>query len=212
MNTEIWSQADIRNGRILMLLLFVALLGRESYSLAATFVDGLPMVAVLPSSEMPFIGSDLFFQILVGAALQILLLILIYRGHRVARWGLGLFLLISAGIFLNAVYDKVFQMPSEEQMYVAAVAAIGLIGGLLCLLSPPVQAFVWFQSVQRQTLPVPLDEDGEFVGRRRRRVGPFQFFSGIFGAIGTGLVVAAVLTVAAYLYGVPELIGPYLTR
>ncbi len=210
MDTEIWSQTDIRNGRILMTLLFMAIIGREVYTLVAMLLEGLPVVVVPASADLPYVGTDLFFQILIGAALQILLLILVFRGHRVARWGLGLFLLVSAGVFLNAVYGQLFKMPSEEQAYVATVSGIGVIGGLMCLFSPPLQAFVWFQSVQRQTLPVPLDEDGGLIGRRRRRMGPLHFFSGIFGAIGTALIVLAVLAVAAYLYGLPDLIRSFV--
>lgn len=209
MDTEIWSQTDIRNGRILMAVLFLAVLGREFYTLAAMLVGGLPYVLPAPAN-LPYIGTDLFFQILIGAGLQILLIFLVYRGHRTARWGLGLFLFITAAVFLNAVYAKIFDMSSDEQVYVGIAAGIGVIGGLLCLFSPPLQAFVWFQSVQRQTLPVPLDEDGEYIGRRRRRVGTVHVFSGIIGAIGTGLVVAAALAVAAYLYGLPDLINSYL--
>ncbi len=206
MDTEIWSQTDIRNGRILMTLLFVAILGKEFYTLAALWTEALPAVFFAPSAELPYIGTDLFLQILVGAVLQILLLILVFRGHRVARWGLGLFLLISASLFLNAIYGYMFDMPGDQQIYVMTVIGIGLVGGLLCLFSPPMQAFVWFQSVQRQTVPVPLDEDGELVGRRRRRVGPLQFVSGLIGAIGTASIVLAVLIVAAFLYGVPDLL------
>ncbi len=208
MDTEIWSQTDIRNGRILMTLLFLAILGREFYTLAAMLVGGLPYVLPEPA-DLPYIGTDLFFQILIGTGIQILLLILVNRGHRVARWGLGLFLVISAAAFLSAVYGQVFDMPTEQQTYVAVVSGVGLIGGLLLLFSPPLQAFVWFQSVQRQTLPVPLDEDGEFIGRRRRRVGTVHLFSGIVGAIGTALVVISALAVSAYLYGLPELLGNY---
>ena len=182
-------------------------MGREVYALAALAVDGLPFVAPI-AADLPFIGTDLFFQILVSAGIQILLLLLVFRGHRIARWGLGVFLLISAGVFLNAVYESFFAMPSNEQIYVGLFSGIGLLGGLAFLFSPPIQAFVWFQSVQRQTIPIPLDEEGAFVGRRRR-VGMLHSLLGIVGAIGTAALVGAALVVAAYLLGLPELIRDY---
>ena len=207
MDTEIWSQTDIRNGRIIATLLFLGILGREIYALAALAVDGLPFVAPI-AADLPFIGTDLFFQILVSAGIQILLLLLVFRGHRVARWGLGVFLLISAGVFVNAVYASFFDMPPEEQIYIGLFAGIGLLGGLAFLFSPPIQAFVWFQSVQRQTIPIPLDEEGAFVGRRRR-VGALNMLMGIIGGIGTAALVGAALVVAAYLLGLPEMIREY---
>jgi hypothetical protein len=208
MDTEIWSQADIRNGRIMLVLLFSMIVGVQVYTILALAAGSLPVLVFPSETELPLIDS-LLSQVLATFAVYASLMFFVFRGHRWARLSLALLLLISAGVFIHRALPDLEDMSQDLLMFAAATGGIGLLGGLALLFSPPIRAYSWFRSTHRHTIPVPLDDDDGRTRRARRGRSLLQSLFSALGSVVTLLIVLAFLALATVFYGVPDILQQY---
>lgn len=199
MDAEIWSTADINNGRRLMLLLITLIVAKESAIIAGLAMGLVAPGTTLPSSALPFIAPEAL-RAAFAFAFSVMLVVFTYNGHSWARLSLGLiYLFISGQAGLNAVRAAdAFQTDASKMAL--ANAALGVLIGLTMMLAPTLRAFSWSQANRRQTIPVPLDDQPARRSMRRERTLGEALFA-FLGAVGNLLIVLIVLGLGALLYG-----------
>ena len=208
MDAEVWSHADIRNGRWLFAVLSVVILIREAAVVLLRAI-GYPLVTYTPSGGTLAAMPDVF-RGGCGLILALVLLGFAITGRSWARLSLGgVAVLSSLGTGVKAVpqllqqlWGSVGVMPSVTVS--VGLAAVGVVAGVLFMVLPPLRAFGWSQLAARDAIPVPVD-DGSTPRRTLRRhqtVG--ERVVAVLSALGDGLIILVILALWALVYGADD--------
>lgn len=212
MDAEVWSHADIRNGRRLFILIVLAILFKEGATIYA-LTQGYDLTGVgVPAGGLPFAVPSVV-RVAVALGFSILLLVFAFAGQGWARISLGLLYLVSAGEPLwRAVGTGVLAELSTNSLLSMANHLAGIALGLTLILAPQLRAFAWSQSQSRLTIPVPADgTEGVRRGRRRARtIG--EVLLAAFSMAGNALAVLLILGLGAFVYGFGDLLLALIQR
>lgn len=205
MDAEIWSHADIRNGRRLFFLLSAVILAKEVATIYF-LAQGVALTGIgVPAGGLPFAVPD---TVRVGLALGFSLLLLgfAFAGMGWARLSLGLLYLVSAGEPLWRVAAALPGIDASVGAFLSLANHVaGVLVGLALVFAPPLRAFAWSQANTRLTIPVPLDDEPPRRSMRRAR-SLAELTVGLFAWLGNALIVLFVLAIGAFVYGFGDLL------
>ncbi len=216
MDAEVWSHADIRNGRMLFALLATVMLAQE-IAVLVLLLFGYPLT-------MPEVSSGAFaavpevFRAALGVLLSLLLAMLAFGGRGWARVSLG-FVVVMGSLYMAACavpslwHSALAGLQPDGAVLVSfGLSALGLVSGGLFLWLPALRAFAWSRSTARDAIPVPLD-DGPTQRRALRRHPTLgERVVSLMVAFGHTLIVLAILAGFAMVYGMDEWLRAWLVR
>lgn len=202
MDAEVWSYADTRNGRRLLLALFALIITKELAVMAMPYL-GLPVVdpiwaPITHGGELGTLRGPLVL------AIKLVLVFFIFFGLSLARWAL-------AGIYLGASAYAITQLqigfstwPPIDDLFALANAFLGFLIGLIVLLSQQLRAYLSRKAAARLIIPIPGED--ELLGRHTKagQLGNVIVIA-LRRAISI-LVIVLILGAIAALYGLPRVL------
>lgn len=208
MDAEVWSHADIRNGKRLFVLLAVALLAREGANVALVALS-YPLVApAVPGG--PLGGLPEIVRAAFGFLLALVLLVLAYGGRNWARLSLGLVVVLTSLAIVARALPLLVEAvqtgagPAVTLCVSLGLAVFGLVAAVLFIVLPQLRAFAWSRSTARDAIPVPAD-DGPAPRRALRRQPTLgERAVSALVALGQGALVLLILSLWGMVYGLDD--------
>jgi hypothetical protein len=203
MDAEVWSYADTKRGSLILRVLTVLIILKEIAVTLAPWL-GLPVIdpVTLPAENL---GSLSEFRGVLALLLKLVLVLCLNLGFSWARIGLGLIYLLAAVYALAPLFPP-SGLIGEEQMLIIGNAVLGILIGLVLLLSAQLKAYLWRKAATRLIIPIPSeDEPAARPFRRTQSLG--ERIMGTFRRLVSLAILLAILLIIAHLYG---LTGPLL--
>ena len=173
MDAEVWSHADIRNGRWLFVALSGVILVDQALAIAGVFL-GVPLAPLATGPNVSGMTSDparfgatfVLSAVLTGIAAS---------GRDWARYCLGAVATLMAAVTVWRCLPELMLAPKnlEEQVLIALAvfSALTVLGGFALMVLAPIRAFSWYRATKRSAIPVPMDDEPAHRKALSREVG-----------------------------------------